>query len=63
MVHAIPARLHPDPASPIAAQTTFSATDLDSNGDGKVLLTKARDGFKVNRCWCYALIWHASPTR
>ncbi len=36
-------------ASPIAAQTTFSPTDLDSNGDGKVLLTKARDGFKAKQ--------------
>jgi len=36
-------------ASPIAAQTTYSATDLDSNGDGKVFLTKARDGFKAKQ--------------
>ncbi|MET1083758.1 MAG: hypothetical protein ABWY12_12035 [Burkholderiales bacterium] len=33
-------------ASPLAAQTTFSTTDLDSNGDGKVVLTKPRDSFK-----------------
>lgn len=34
-------------ASPIAAQTTFSPTDLDANKDGKVVLTKPRDGFKA----------------
>lgn len=31
--------------APIAAQTTFSTTDLDSNHDGKVKLTKPRDSF------------------
>lgn len=36
-------------ASPIAAQTTFSATNLDNNRDGKVLLTKPRDGFKAKQ--------------
>lgn len=30
-----------------AAQTTFSATDLDKNHDGKVELTKPRDSFKA----------------
>jgi len=34
-------------ASPVTAQTTFSPTNLDANKDGKVLLTKARDGFKA----------------
>jgi len=33
--------------TPLAAQTTFSTTDLDSNHDGKVGLTKPRDSFKA----------------
>jgi len=36
-------------AAPVAAQTTFSPTNLDSNGDGKVTLTKPRDGFKAKQ--------------
>ena len=38
-------------AEPTAAtgQTAFSHIDLDSNGDGKVSLTKSRDGFKAKQ--------------
>lgn len=36
-------------ASPIAAKTTFSQTDLDSDGDGKIVLMKGRDSSKLKR--------------
>jgi hypothetical protein len=39
---------HVEPAA-ATGQTTFSAIDLDSNGDGRVLLTKPRDGFKAKQ--------------
>jgi len=45
-VHDLVQHVEPTAAT---GQTTFSAIDLDSNGDGKVLLTKPRDGFKAKQ--------------
>ena len=39
---------HAEPAA-ATGQTTFSDIDLDSNSDGKVSLTKSRDGFKAKQ--------------